>query len=190
MRISDWSSDVCSSDLHCRGRSGIRGSVRTEFLKFRRTVKSQQPDLDPDLTSRGIAQQALSLWHRIEDEFAQQFRLVHLPLVGGYGIKQAAADQHDELSAGTRDRDVETLRRKYEISLGQGEFGIGDAIGQYDCVAFLALNPVDGFYEGTATQSLGQGIADGGALSPVGTDWKTGGSGKGGTSSVDRGGRS
>src|SRR3546814_19461460 len=75
MRISDWSSDVCSSDLggphgieqlfqfpcHCRGRSGIRGSVRTEFLKFRRTVKSQQPDLDPDLTSRGIAQQALSL---------------------------------------------------------------------------------------------------------------------------------
>src|SRR3546814_6609766 len=73
-------------------------------------------------------------------------------------MKQAAADQHGELSAGTRDRDVETLRRKYEISLGQGEFGIGDAIGQYDCVAFLALNPVDGFYEGTATQSLGQGI--------------------------------
>src|SRR3546814_2212415 len=77
-----------------------------------------------------MAQQARFLWHRIEDEFAQQFRLVHLPLVGGYGIKQAAADQHDELSAGTRDRDVETLRRKYEISLGQGEFGIGDAIGQ------------------------------------------------------------
>src|SRR3546814_17750031 len=75
----------------------------------------------------------------------------------------------DLLSAGTRDRDVETLRRKYEISLGQGEFGIGDALGQYDCVAFLALNPVDGLYEGTATQSHGQGIADGGALSSVGT---------------------
>src|SRR3546814_8359077 len=98
MRISDWSSDVCSSDLsgglhgieqffqfpcHCRGRRGIRGIARTEFLKFRRPVKSQQPNLDPDLTSRGIAQQALSLWHRIEDEFTQQFRLVHLLLIGG-----------------------------------------------------------------------------------------------------------
>src|SRR3546814_12727457 len=107
MRISDWSSDVCSSDL------------------------------------------------------------------GGYGIKQAAADQHNELSAGARDRDVETLWRKDEIALGQGEFGIGDAIGQYDRVAFLALNPVDGFYEGTATQSRGQGIADRGAWSSVGTDDRT-----------------
>src|SRR3546814_18140739 len=76
----------------------------------------------------------------------------------------------DLLSAGTRDRDVETLWRKDEIALGQGEFGIGDAIGQYDRVAFLALNPVDGFYEGTATQTLGQGIADRGALSSVGPD--------------------
>src|SRR3546814_17064647 len=115
-----------------------------------------------------MAQQARFLWHRIVDEFAPHFRRVHLPLVGGYGIKQVAADQHDELSAGTRDRDVETLRRKYEISLGQGEFGIGDAIGQYDCVAFIALNPVDGFYEGNATKSTGQGIAGGGALSSGG----------------------
>src|SRR3546814_19546067 len=115
-----------------------------------------------------MAQQARFLWHRIVDEFAPHFRRVHLPLVGGYGIKQAAADQHDELSAGTRDRDVETLRRKYEISLGQGEFGIGDAIGQYDCVAFLALHPLDGFYEGTAPQSHRIGIVDGGA-------WGTGG---------------
>src|SRR3546814_7414246 len=93
-------------------------------------LKSQQPNLDPDLTSRGIAHQALSLWHRIEDEFTQQFRLVHLLLIGGYGIKQAAADQHNELSAGARDRDVETPWRQDEIALGQGEFGIGDAIGQ------------------------------------------------------------
>src|SRR3546814_10594585 len=93
---------------------------------FRRPPNLTRPDTHFPYTT------LFRSWHRIEDEFAQQFRLVHLPLVGGYGIKQAAADQHDELSAGTRDRDVETLRRKYEISLGQGEFGIGDAIGQYD----------------------------------------------------------
>src|SRR3546814_12403158 len=126
----------------------------------------------------------------MEVEFTQQFRLVHLLLIGGYGIKQAAADQHNELSAGARDRDVETLWRKDEIALGQGEFGIGDAIGQYARVAFLALNPVDGFYEGPATQSLGQGIADRGCLSSVGTGRKRVGEGKGVDVRVDSGGGS
>src|SRR3546814_19559681 len=52
MRISDWSSDVCSSDLDGEGRVGEhqQDSERGEKLEqFRRTVDpAQHRDLDPD----------------------------------------------------------------------------------------------------------------------------------------------
>src|SRR3546814_17515569 len=44
MRISDWSSDVCSSDLHQSGRgSGDHGRARLRFLQHLRPSASARP---------------------------------------------------------------------------------------------------------------------------------------------------
>src|SRR3546814_17391841 len=44
MRISDWSSDVCSSDLHQSGRgSGDHGRARLRLLQHQRPPASARP---------------------------------------------------------------------------------------------------------------------------------------------------
>src|SRR3546814_10155984 len=51
MRISDWSSDVCSSDLHCVSNGGMFGIDRNNFCPIRITIAhrfsaTNQPHID------------------------------------------------------------------------------------------------------------------------------------------------
>src|SRR3546814_5823284 len=53
MRISDWSSDVCSSDLNPALRwGGVAGGVLCALLLMRQQKRRAQPMLDPALFTR------------------------------------------------------------------------------------------------------------------------------------------
>src|SRR3546814_20007520 len=82
MRISDWSSDVCSSDLDARA-----GGIDRHAAQLCRT-------LDHHLRDRG-------LWQRLEDELADlQILDQHAAIVLPFGEPAAVPGRSDERRGG------------------------------------------------------------------------------------------
>src|SRR3546814_5343788 len=64
MRISDWSSDVCSSDLHCSHHVSLRG----ETLRVRRQNTSSLAPKRDSLRSVGECQATTSVFSLVYSE--------------------------------------------------------------------------------------------------------------------------
>src|SRR3546814_14789820 len=103
MRISDWSSDVCSSDLSCvAGAPAVTDLLRA----LERAVFSAQRlarGLDLVLAQRGAVRGFLaSLVRRAEADrgaAAEQYR----PVVGGHGLLDRGIDRVRAVAAATAD---------------------------------------------------------------------------------------
>src|SRR3546814_11662834 len=123
MRISDWSSDVCSSDLvqicGCR--------LRLELLHpalSRRLVRApaQQAGSVPESIARDL----------VVGHFDDELRLQRLPLAASLGAPAAGAAGRTAREAGRRDQRLESLRQLRSIGAGNGG-GEADKIGRASC---------------------------------------------------------
>src|SRR3546814_6432943 len=84
MRISDWSSDVCSSDLRIKSR-------RCFFQQFQRHIAAIGPAIDGDRTGidKGLRLQPARAEHLVLD-LDRPHRMIDLILKGAAAVRRSA----------------------------------------------------------------------------------------------------
>src|SRR3546814_8586197 len=93
MRISDWSSDVCSSDLHCAGALGFID------LRIQRVAYLQRTFKQLAVMTEHAALDFLRIGNLEADTLPlQQAGVARLPT--GFGIERRCIEHHDSLQIG------------------------------------------------------------------------------------------
>src|SRR3546814_19503892 len=99
MRISDWSSDVCSSDLMLKTEANPGGLPIDVFDGIRKGTFDNRPQFFPDLTLPfyGYNRDGAGVWEAVRDEFVRQDMTGRLKGLLDRLRAFSASDLHEDL---------------------------------------------------------------------------------------------